>query len=68
MAASLGKMPTTSVWRLISPFSRSMGHRLCGGRADRDRLASGALSACAVGYRAHVHARHSPLSGPAPTS
>jgi hypothetical protein len=29
MAASLGKMPTTSVRRLISPFSRSIGFVLC---------------------------------------
>ena len=29
MAASLGKMPTTSVRRLISPFNRSSGLVLC---------------------------------------
>ena len=39
MAASLGKMPTTSVRRLISPLSRSIGLvecslvRCCGGKA-----------------------------------
>ena len=49
MASSLGKMPTTSVRRLISPISRSMGllecslARCCGGPGGGEGLSDGRL-------------------------